>query len=123
MFVVNQNKTKIILITNNILAVMLWFVHSYGSLHRFEKINALKNRNPGLKTLIAVGGWNAKSTEFTKMVSSMTSIRKFVQSSLTFIRRYGFDGLDLDWEYPGQRGGKPSDKRNLVKLVKVCVYA
>ncbi|WAR13234.1 CHIA-like protein [Mya arenaria] len=90
----------------------------WNDIQMFEKLNALKNRNPGLKTLIAVGGWNAASNEFTKMVSSVAFRQKFVLSASAFISRYGFDGLDLDWEYPGQRGGKPSDKRNLVKLLQ-----
>lgn len=37
---------------------------------------------------------------------------------LYIYRRYNFDGLDLDWEYPALRGGKPSDKENFVLLVK-----
>ena len=41
-------------------------------------------------------------------VSSKRSI--FVQSCVDFLKKYNFDGLDMDWEYPAERGGKPIDK-------------
>lgn len=36
-----------------------------------------------------------------------------------FFRKYNFDGLDLDWEFPGARGGAPYDRENFAQLVKV----
>lgn len=43
---------------------------------------------------------------------------KFVDQVLRFVVHYGFDGFDLDWEYPTERGGLPEDKENFVKLLK-----
>ena len=36
--------------------------------------------------------------------------KKFIRTSTDLVLKHGFDGLDVDWEYPTQRGGKPQDK-------------
>lgn len=36
----------------------------------------------------------------------------FANSVVTFVQKYNFHGLDVDWEYPTQRGGVPEDKVN-----------
>ncbi|ESO84093.1 hypothetical protein LOTGIDRAFT_155415 [Lottia gigantea] len=50
------------------------------------------------------------------MANSVSQRSTFVNSAVTLLRDYGFDGLDLDWEYPAQRGGLSYDKHNLVTL-------
>lgn len=88
-------------------------------LQRYERFNDLKNRNRELKTLLAVGGWNAGSRAFSPMAGTIENRLLFMNSAIDFLRKYKFDGLDLDWEYPTRRGGRPEDKENFAKLVQV----
>ena len=44
------------------------------------------------------------------MVSNTQSRKTFLVNAVGFLKQYGFDGLDFDWEYPTQRGGKPQDQ-------------
>ncbi|KAK7111118.1 hypothetical protein V1264_010803 [Littorina saxatilis] len=85
---------------------------------RYAEFNGLKTQNPDLKTLLAVGGWGFGSTKFSLMAGDPVTRTRFVTSSVAFLRQHGFDGLDLDWEYPGKRGGSAKDKDNFVLLCK-----
>uniref|UniRef100_A0A0P4WCZ4 chitinase n=2 Tax=Scylla olivacea TaxID=85551 RepID=A0A0P4WCZ4_SCYOL len=85
------------------------------ALQRFVNMKSL---NPRLKVLLAVGGWTEGSTKYSAMAATAATRKAFIDSSIKFIQDHGFDGLDLDWEYPANRGGKPEDKDNFVALVK-----
>jgi chitinase len=87
-----------------------------------KQLNLLKKINPKLKTIIAVGGWSW-SGRFSDAASTQNSRETFANSVVDFILKYGFDGVDIDWEYPVSGGlvtntRRPEDKYNFTLLMK-----
>ncbi|XP_001600140.2 chitinase-3-like protein 1 [Nasonia vitripennis] len=89
-----------------------------GGRDGYNKFNQLRNGNPRTRTLVAIGGWNEGSVTYSKVAADPALRATFVESAATFVRKYGFDGLDFDWEYPNQRGGSLKDRENYVLLLK-----
>ncbi len=73
----------------------------------------------GVKVMLSLGGWEG-SDHFPATASSERSRSTFCASCLDAIRRYGFDGIDIDWEYPGyaEHRGTPSDRANFPMLLR-----
>ncbi|CAF4689793.1 unnamed protein product, partial [Rotaria sp. Silwood2] len=84
----------------------------------YSRILALKKTH-NIKILLAVGGWNFGSADFSHMVKNEQLRKDFVQQATLFIRHHQFDGLDLDWEYPANRqGSRPQDKQLFTSLIE-----
>lgn len=87
---------------------------------KIAKLMALKEVNPNLKVLYSIGGW-VWSDKFSHVAAYPESRVKFAKSSVALMKKHGFDGVDLDWEYPGQRAEdnafRPSDKENFTLLL------
>ncbi|XP_071104116.1 acidic mammalian chitinase-like [Haliotis cracherodii] len=67
----------------------------------YKKFNHLKSKNPNLKTLLSVGGETPGiAEEFSMLSASTPSLQQFANNTIRFLREHGFDGLDVDWEYP-----------------------
>ncbi|XP_025089836.1 acidic mammalian chitinase-like [Pomacea canaliculata] len=87
-------------------------------LRRFKDIQRLKINNPQLKTMLSVGGWDMGSLPFSILVNDSSSIREFAETTTKFLREHGFDGLDVDWRFPTQRGGQRQDGARFTLLLK-----
>lgn len=88
----------------------------------FRQLQNLKARHKHLKTLIAVGGWTL-SGPFSDVAAAEATRARFARSAVAFMTRYGFDGVDVDWEYPvsgglGTNKTRKEDKRNYTLLLK-----
>src|SRR5215213_6411855 len=80
----------------------LYFPREESGTRLIELRKVLKQRNPSIKLLVSVGGWGGDG--FSDAALTDASRKKFADSVAAFINRYGLDGIDLDWEYPGQPG-------------------
>ncbi|CAO2599599.1 Oviduct-specific glycoprotein [Lemmus lemmus] len=89
----------------------------------YPELNKLKERNRALKTLLSVGGWNFGTSRFTSMLSTIASREEFIDSVISFLRTYGFDGLDLFFLYPGLRGSPVNDRWNFLLLIEELQFA
>ncbi|KAH9919518.1 uncharacterized protein B0H18DRAFT_1122441 [Fomitopsis serialis] len=99
---------------------------SPGDQNLWSRTTALKQRNSALKVFLSVATlhWSFNdpptSTIFSQLVASTENTNTFVKSALNTMQAYGFDGIDIDWEYPAayDRGGNPADTDNYVAFMK-----
>lgn len=87
-----------------------------------KNIKELKKKNPNLKILLSVGGWSW-SDKFSDVALTEESRDIFAKSSVEIMKKYGFDGIDIDWEFPVSGGlptnkYRPEDKENYTLLLK-----
>jgi len=91
-----------------------------GVAPQLAQLVALKSRNPRLGILLSVGGWTADG--FSDAAVSAESRLAFAASAVALLREHALDGIDLDWEYPGQDvagiKARPEDKRNFTLLLR-----
>lgn len=96
-----------------------WDVMPRGN---YNQLRQLKDKHPHLVTMISVGGWTL-SGRFSDAALTAESRERFARSAVNFIVEHGFDGVDIDWEYPVGGGlesntVRPDDKRNYTLLLR-----
>ncbi|MFI1397674.1 glycosyl hydrolase family 18 protein [Streptomyces sp. NPDC020681] len=104
----------------------------------FNQFKELKAKHPHLKINISIGGWtyskffnDAAKTDASRKKLVASCIKQYIQGDLPVEGGFGgagtaagiFDGIDIDWEYPGSAGGHlgnhygPEDKANFTLLL------
>lgn len=84
----------------------------------------LKQREPGVRVVASVGGWGG-SDPFFHLAAEAPRRAAFVGAVVDFLRGHaGFDGIDIDWEHPGNNGaangvqlGGPADGQGYADLM------
>ncbi|MDX6761411.1 glycosyl hydrolase family 18 protein [Streptomyces sp. F8] len=105
----------------------------------FNQFKELKAKYPHLKINISLGGWtyskyfhDAAKTDASRKKFVASCIKQYIKGDLPVEGGFGgagtaagiFDGIDIDWEYPGSSGGHlgnhygPEDKQNFTLLLQ-----
>jgi GH18 family chitinase len=87
-------------------------VNSQDDEINFPALQLSKRQQPNLRTLISIGG-ASHSGNFSKATGTVPARQSLAQSCVSFMKVSGFDGIDIDWEFPG-----PADTLNYTALLK-----
>ncbi len=107
-----------------------WYNVNTGETGTFPLLYSIENgasglfklcKENGVKLIVTIGGWSM-SKHFPEMAADPTKKAKFLKDCKTLIDM-GFDGIDIDWEFPGPFSGMnltgtEADYPNFTSLMK-----
>lgn len=68
-----------------------------------EVLQKVKKENPNIRTIFCVGGGGC-GAKMSEAVEDNESFLRLIDRMIEEMVKYGFDGIDLDWEYPTTTG-------------------
>ena len=85
-----------------------------------KKFQAFMQKHPEITPIVSVGGWGADG--FSQAAATAEGRAAFVSDVLALMEKYGFRGVDIDWEYPGSSAAdiqsSPEDRDNYTLLLQ-----
>lgn len=89
-------------------------------LKRLDRIQLYKAVNPELRVNLSIGGWGADG--FSQAAMTSDGRERLTSSAIDLVKKWGFDGIDIDWEYPCSNQAEiacdPADKQNFTLLMQ-----
>ncbi|KAI2786475.1 hypothetical protein POX_g08861 [Penicillium oxalicum] len=88
----------------------------------FEPVDTMRKRfGPDTKLMIAIGGWG-DTAGFSEGAKDETSRKRFAKNVAAMLDANKFDGVDIDWEYPGGNGQDYKQVPNSAKVDEIETY-
>jgi chitinase len=88
---------------------------------RFAALRELRQEHAGLRLIVSIGGWDS-APQYSDIALTDRSRSRFAASCVqTFLLQQGFDGIDIDWEFPvhgGMNRSRPEDRADATALLR-----
>lgn len=93
-----------------------------GDKANLSKLRERKQNHPDTRMSLSIGGWTL-SEDFSDAALTAERRQRFARTAIRLMREYDFDGIDVDWEYPGGGGMakntvRSEDPQNFTLLLK-----
>ncbi|KAJ5780424.1 hypothetical protein N7457_005584 [Penicillium paradoxum] len=93
-----------------------------SSFQPFESPDTMRKRfGPDTKLMIAIGGWG-DTAGFSEAAKTEASRERYAKNVASMVESNGFDGVDIDWEYPGGNGEDYKTVPNSKKVDEIETY-
>jgi chitinase len=87
----------------------------------FASLRKVREEHPGLQLILSIGGWD-EAPQYSDIALTARSRARFAASCIqAFLIQQGFDGIDIDWEFPvhgGMNRSRPQDRADATALVR-----